>query len=226
MEIEALQQTGKALEYKEAKTSSKKKQYWVLSRNQQKIKRTFDLLITLLVLPIILPIGLLTAVLIKLDSRGPVFFIQDRVGRYGEIFEMYKFRSMTVDAEKNGNKFAQHNDQRITRVGSFIRKYRIDEIPNFWNVWKGEMSVIGPRPEQVDFVDFFNGEIERYSYRHSVKPGITGLAQVNQGYAACMRSTQMKLNYDLFYIRHYSLKVELIIIMKTIFTIMTGFGSR
>lgn len=226
MEIEALQQTGKVLEYKEAKTSSKKKQYWVLSRSQRKIKRTFDLVITLLVLPIILPIGLLTAILIKLDSRGPVFFIQDRVGRYGEIFGMYKFRSMTVDAEKNGNKFAQHNDQRITRVGSFIRKYRIDEIPNFWNVWKGEMSVIGPRPEQVDFVDFFNGEIERYSYRHSVKPGITGLAQVNQGYAACMRSTQMKLNYDLFYIRHYSLKVELVIIMKTIFTIMTGFGSR
>lgn len=227
MELEALQRTAISPDVREELQETREtKRYWKLSRRHQKVKRVFDILITFLVLPIILPIGFITAIFIKLDSKGPVFFIQERVGRYGETFEMFKFRSMTIDAEKNGTRFAQNNDARITSVGKFIRRYRIDEIPNFWNVLKGEMSVIGPRPEQVNFVDFFNEEIERYNYRHSVKPGITGLAQVNQGYAACTRSTQMKLNYDLFYIRHYSFKVDLMIILKTFITISTGFGSR
>ena len=228
MESDTLQIQEKTLEGVQVQTkrSDNRNRYWDLSENQQTIKRIFDLFITCLTLPITLPIGIITAILIKLDSRGPIFFVQERVGRHGQIFNMYKFRSMTVDAEKNGNKFAQRNDQRITRIGSFIRKYRIDEIPNFLNVLKGEMSVIGPRPEQVSFVEFFDSEIDRYNYRHSVKPGITGLAQVNQGYAACTRSTQMKLNYDLFYIRHYSFRVDMAIIFKTMITILTGFGSR
>ncbi len=228
MESDTLQIQEKTLEgvQQKRKRSDNRNRYWDLSENQQTVKRIFDLLITFLTLPITLSIGIITAILIKLDSRGPIFFVQERVGRHGEIFNMYKFRSMTVDAEKNGNKFAQRNDQRITTVGKFIRRYRIDEIPNFWNVLKGEMSVIGPRPEQVSFVEFFDEEIERYHFRHSVKPGITGLAQVNQGYAACTRSTQMKLNYDLFYIRHYSMGMEAGIILKTLYTILTGFGSR
>lgn len=227
MESETLQlrqKTLKGVKYRSNETASKK--FWNLTEKQQQVKRAIDLLITFLALPVILPIGIITAIIIKLDSRGPVFFIQERVGLRGKTFNMYKFRSMTVDAEKNGNKFAQRNDQRVTGIGKLIRRYRIDEIPNFLNVLKGEMSVIGPRPEQVNFVEFFDAEIERYHYRHSVKPGITGLAQVNQGYAACTRSTQMKLNYDLFYIRHYSFRVDMVIIFKTMITILTGFGSR
>ena len=226
MESEALQLQEKTYTRVREKQEEKVIQYWDLTEDQQKAKRFFDLFITFLALPFILPIGIITAILIKLDSRGPVFFIQERVGRHGEPFNMFKFRSMTIDAEKNGNKFAQRNDQRVTAIGKFIRKFRIDEIPNFWNVLKGEMSVIGPRPEQVSFVKFFDEEIERYHFRHSVKPGITGLAQVNQGYAACTRSTQMKLNYDLFYIRHYSYGMEINIVLKTMVTILTGFGSR
>jgi len=226
MESEALQLREKTYTRVREKQEEKVIQYWDLTEDQQKAKRFFDLFITFLALPFILPIGIITAILIKLDSRGPVFFIQERVGRHGEPFNMFKFRSMTIDAEKNGNKFAQRNDQRVTAIGKFIRKFRIDEIPNFWNVLKGEMSVIGPRPEQVSFVKFFDEEIERYHFRHSVKPGITGLAQVNQGYAACTRSTQMKLNYDLFYIRHYSYGMEINIVLKTMVTILTGFGSR
>jgi len=226
MESEALQLREKTYTRVREKQEEKVIQYWDLTEDQQKAKRFFDLFITFLALPIILPIGIITAIIIKLDSRGPVFFIQERVGRHGDIFNMFKFRSMTVDAEINGNKFAQRNDQRVTAIGKFIRKFRIDEIPNFWNVLKGEMSVIGPRPEQVSFVKFFDEEIERYHYRHSVKPGITGLAQVNQGYAACTRSTQMKLNYDLFYIKHYSFGMEVNIVLKTMVTILTGFGSR
>ena len=226
MESEALQLREKTYTRVREKQEEKVIQYWDLTEDQQKAKRFFDLFITFLALPFILPIGIITAILIKLDSRGPVFFIQERVGRHGEPFNMFKFRSMTIDAEKNGNKFAQRNDQRVTAIGKFIRKFRIDEIPNFWNVLKGEMSVIGPRPEQVSFVKFFDEEIERYHFRHSVKPGITGLAQVNQGYAACTRSTQMKLNYDLFYIKHYSFGMEVNIVLKTMVTILTGFGSR
>jgi len=226
MESEALQLREKTYTRVREKQEEKVIQYWDLTEDQQKAKRFFDLFITFLALPFILPIGIITAILIKLDSRGPVFFIQERVGRHGEPFNMFKFRSMTIDAEKNGNKFAQRNDQRVTAIGKFIRKFRIDEIPNFWNVMKGEMSVIGPRPEQVSFVKFFDEEIERYHFRHSVKPGITGLAQVNQGYAACTRSTQMKLNYDLFYIKHYSFGMEVNIVLKTMVTILTGFGSR
>lgn len=226
MESETLQLREKTYSRVQERTQERDVSYWNLTEKQQLRKRVLDLVITFFALPFILPIGIVTAILIKIDSKGPVFFTQERVGLNGQTFNMFKFRSMTTDAEKNGNSFAKRNDQRVTGIGKFIRRYRIDEIPNFWNVLKGEMSVIGPRPEQVSFVEFFDEEIERYHYRHSVKPGITGLAQVNQGYAACTRSTQMKLNYDLFYIRHYSLGMEASIVLKTIVTILTGFGSR
>lgn len=232
MEVEALRREQAAVKPRvqqpRPKTAPRKEKYRapVLSQQHRKMKRILDYTILLFALPFVLPLCLITAILIKLDSRGPVLFKQERVGRSGQIFTMYKFRSMTIDAEHNGNRFASENDARVTKLGNFIRKYRIDELPQFWNVLRGEMSVIGPRPEQVSFVEYFNEEIERYDHRHVVKPGITGLAQVHMGYAASTRTTQMKLNYDLFYIKHYSLRMDLMIVLKTLRTILTGFGSR
>jgi len=197
-----------------------------LADAHRKKKRCLDLFILLITAPLIIPLAIVTAVLIKLDSKGPVFFTQKRVGQLGHTFTMYKFRSMTTDSEKDGSKFARENDYRITRLGKFIRKFRIDEIPQFINVLKGDMSVIGPRPEQATFVELFNDEIHQYDLRHMVKPGITGLAQVQHGYVSSKRGTEMKLNYDLFYIRNYSIKLDLMIIWKTIKTILTGFGAR
>lgn len=197
-----------------------------LSPREMNNKRILDMCILFVSLPVILPLGIITAIAIKLDSYGPVLFKQERVGLLGRSYMMYKFRSMTLNSEQNGSQFARENDDRVTPLGKFIRKYRIDELPQFWNVLKGDMSVIGPRPEQSSFVDIFNDEIENYQYRHMVKPGITGLAQVHHGYASTKRGTEVKLRYDLFYIKKYSLKIEFLIIWRTVKTILTGFGSR
>jgi UDP-GalNAc:undecaprenyl-phosphate GalNAc-1-phosphate transferase len=208
------------------KTRSRLKKYTCLTPEQANKKRLLDLGILLISLPIVLPLAILTSIIIKIDSRGPVLFTQDRVGLLGRSFKMYKFRSMKLDSEENGSQFASKKDNRVTPFGRFIRKFRIDEIPQFYNVLIGDMSVIGPRPEQVSFVEYFEEEINDYDLRHSVKPGITGLAQVQQGYAACTRSTIHKLRYDLFYIKKYSTKLDLYIVIKTIRTILTGFGAR
>lgn len=189
-------------------------------------KRISDLFLVLISLPLILPISILTATVIKLGSRGPVFFKQERMGQNGEPFTMIKFRSMRLDSEAEGAQFADEEDDRVTPFGKFIRKYRIDEIPQFWNILKGEMSLIGPRPEQVDFAKEFGEEIPNYNLRHICKPGITGWAQVNNGYAACISSTIRKLKYDLEYLKDFSLKKDLQIIWMTIKTILTGFGAR
>ena len=231
MEVEAIQsKVEKAFKKRDRDTpksnSVAQRNYIGLSTAQMRKKRMLDLCILALVSPIIIPLAIVTAIAIKLDSRGPVLFTQKRVGQWGQPFTMYKFRSMKVDSEVNGSKFAKENDNRITRLGRFIRKFRIDEIPQFWNVLKGDMSVIGPRPEQATFVELFNEEIHQYDLRHSIMPGITGLAQVHQGYAASKRGTEFKLNYDLFYIRNYSLKLDFIIVTKTLKTILTGFGAR
>lgn len=229
MEVEALRKTSTALETQELQehvSSSPSARIVGLSNDQMRKKRMLDLCILLLTAPIILPLAVITAILIKLDSKGPVFFTQQRVGQLGRSFTMYKFRSMTTDSEEDGSKFARENDLRVTRLGKFIRKFRIDEIPQFINVLKGDMSVIGPRPEQATFVELFNDEIHQYDLRHMVKPGITGLAQVQHGYVASKRGTEVKLNYDLFYIRNYSIKLDLMIVWKTIKTILTGFGAR
>jgi len=190
------------------------------------LKRVLDTILILISLPISLPLFLVTCLAIKIDSRGPVFFRQERVGQNGKIFKMVKFRSMRVDSEKHGNKFAEKNDVRITRVGRFIRKYRIDEIPQFWNIIKGEMSLIGPRPEQVVFAKSFEEKISYYAYRHLVKPGITGWAQVIHGYAYNVENTYEKLEYDLYYIKYLSFWFDVQILLKTLKTIFTGFGSR
>src|SRR5699024_12713560 len=145
---------------------------------------------------------------------------------YGDPFTLYKFRSMTTDAEKDGAQFAGDADQSVTRLGKFIRKFRIDEIPQFWNVLKGDMSLIGPRPEQKSFVDFFDDEIPFYSYRHKVRPGITGWAQIKDGYAADVESAERMLEFDLYYITNFSISLTLLIFYVILKTILTGFGSR
>lgn len=190
------------------------------------LKRAIDILFVLLSLPIVIPLCLVIALLIRVDSGGPVLFWQDRVGQGGRVFRLVKFRTMRVDAERNGAQFARPDDDRVTRVGRVLRKYRLDELPQLWNVLKGEMSLIGPRPEQVEFARQFEEEIPFYRWRHRVKPGITGWAQVQQGYAAGVQDTMEKLEYDLYYVKHLSLWLDLKIALKTIVTIVTGFGAR
>ena len=190
------------------------------------IKRTLDVVVVLLSLPLVIPVVLVAAIVVKLGSPGPVFFLQERVGQGGEVFKIVKLRTMRVDADKRGAEFARANDDRIIPAGKWLRKFRIDELPQFWNVLKGEMSLIGPRPEQVPFARQFTREIPYYDYRHLVKPGITGWAQVVQGYAAGSDETREKLEYDLYYVKHLTVWLDLLIVYKTIRTILTGFGAR
>ena len=190
------------------------------------VKRLVDIFAVLVTLPITLPIMLLTAIAVKLDSPGSVLFIQKRVGQGNKDFTIYKFRSMCKDSEASGAQLAQSNDMRVTRVGKVIRKTRLDEFPQFFNVLLGSMSLIGPRPEQRAFVERFEKEIPFYNYRHVIKPGITGWAQVEQGYAGNADDTRIKIEHDFYYIKHFSLWLDILIVVKTIRTILTGFGAR
>lgn len=191
------------------------------------LKRAADVLVVLVTLPVTLPLMALTALAIRLESKGPVLFWQTRVGRNGKPFKMVKFRSMYAENEgEHTARFAGESDDRITRIGQFIRTYRIDELPQFWNVLKGEMSLIGPRPEQVDFVRSYRQSIPHYAQRHSVRPGITGWAQVRHGYAADDEETRRKLEHDLYYVKHLSPVLDLLICYLTLKTICTGFGAR
>lgn len=188
-------------------------------------KRFVDLAVVLLTAPAWIPLGLATALAIKLDSSGPVLFSQIRTGLHGRPFRIWKFRTMLPQANMQAQ-FAQANDKRITRLGHFLRKSRLDEIPQLFNVLTGQMSLIGPRPEQHSFVNQFAINIPSYPYRHLVRPGITGWAQVLQGYAASEEETAVKLSYDLYYVSHYSLALDLLIVVKTVQTILTGRGAR
>ncbi len=190
-------------------------------------KRIFDIALILFFSPIIIPLMLITALLIKLEEpSASVFFWQKRVGAQGKPFNMIKFRSMTSDSEKDGSQFAQASDKRITRLGRFIRKMRIDELPQLLNIIRGEMSLIGPRPEQVVFVEEFSKTIPNYDDRHYVLPGITGLAQVKQGYVDDASGTRTKLAYDLYYIENISFLMDIRIALQTLHTMATGFGAR
>ncbi|MHA6964795.1 sugar transferase [Zobellella denitrificans] len=189
-------------------------------------KRILDIFAVLLTAPITVPIMLLTAIIVKLDSPGPALFIQNRVGQGSKDFKIYKFRSMRQDSEAGGAQLAQPNDMRVTRVGKFIRKTRLDEFPQFFNVLKGDMSLIGPRPEQRAFVDKFEEEIPFYIYRHVVKPGITGWAQVVHGYASDADDTRIKIQHDFYYIKNFSFWLDMLIVYKTVRTILTGFGAK
>lgn len=191
----------------------------------ERTKLIIDWIVVLISLPVVLPICLIVAALIKIESPGPVLFRQTRVGQGNRHFTMYKFRSMRFDVKASA-KFARTHDPRVTRVGRIIRKLRIDELPQFLNVLKGEMSLIGPRPEQPAFVKEFDKRIPFYSYRHVVKPGITGWAQVRQGYTANTGETQIKIEHDFYYIKNCSLYLDLLVVFLTIRTMLTGFGAR
>jgi exopolysaccharide biosynthesis polyprenyl glycosylphosphotransferase len=190
-------------------------------------KRTLDLLVATLGLLLSLPLIALAAVAIRLDSRGPILLRQPRVGQDGIPFIVYKFRSMTVDAEsRSGPVWASKGDSRITRVGRIIRLLRIDEIPQMWNVLKGEMSFVGPRPERPFFVQELMRVIPYYSQRLTVKPGISGWAQICYPYGSSARDALEKLQYDLYYIKNMSLLFDLTIILRTIRVVLFQQGAR
>jgi sugar transferase (PEP-CTERM system associated) len=171
-----------------------------------------------------LPIAIITAVLIKIDSRGPVFYKQERVGKNGRPFTLIKFRSMRVDAEKDGPVWAKTEDERTTRVGRIIRKIRVDEIPQFWSILRGDMNFVGPRPERPHFVAQLAQEIPFYEQRHLIPPGLTGWAQIKYPYGASIEDARQKLQYDLYYIKNQSLVLDAIILFETIKIIMFGRG--
>jgi sugar transferase (PEP-CTERM system associated) len=173
-----------------------------------------------------LPIAILTALLIKLDSRGPVLYKQERVGKNGRPFTLMKFRSMRTDAEKDGPVWASNSDDRTTRVGRIIRKIRVDEIPQFWNILRGEMNFVGPRPERPHFVAQLAQEIPFYEQRHLIAPGLTGWAQIKYPYAASIADARRKLEYDLFYIKNQGLALDTAILFETIKTILFSRGGR
>jgi glycosyltransferase len=186
-------------------------------------KRLLDILICLLLLPVSILLVLIFSCLIIIDSPGNPFFLQERVGLNGEFFHIYKLRSMYLDAEIKGHQWAEKNDNRITKVGRFIRKTRIDELPQLLNVLKGDMSLIGPRPERPMFIKEFLQECPDFNDRLAVKPGITGWAQVNGGYDLLPRE---KLVYDKYYIEHMSFNLDFCIFLKTIKIVFTGDGAR
>lgn len=191
------------------------------------VKRVFDLAVSAGLLLVSLPIILITAIAIKLESKGPVFYTQERVGQFGRPFTIYKFRSMFTDAEKDGlPQWARQNDDRTTRVGRVIRRLRIDELPQLINVFLGQMSFVGPRPERPYFVDELAAQIPYYNTRHSLKPGITGWAQVRFPYGASVEDAIGKLQYDLYYVKNHSLFLDLMILLQTAQVVVLGKGAR
>jgi sugar transferase (PEP-CTERM system associated) len=190
-------------------------------------KRVLDLLFAAIVTLAALPVIPWVILAIRLDSPGPVLFRQSRVGERGKPFLLYKFRSMRPDAEaQTGAVWSQKNDPRVTAVGRFLRKTRLDEIPQLYNVLRGDMSFVGPRPERPEFVEQLTENIPYYSKRHSVKPGLTGWAQVNYSYGDCEEDALEKLRYDLYYIKHYSLILDLLIVLETVKVVLFGKGGR
>ncbi|WP_079419819.1 TIGR03013 family XrtA/PEP-CTERM system glycosyltransferase [Thiomonas intermedia] len=190
-------------------------------------KRLFDLFSACILLLTLWPIMLLAALAIKIEDRGPVFFQQERVGLFGKTFHCMKFRSMRTDAEKDGvARWASTNDNRITRVGAFMRKTRIDELPQLINVLRGEMSMVGPRPERPTFVDMLERDIPFYAIRHSVKPGVTGWAQVRYAYGASVEDSRRKLQFDLYYVKNNSVFLDFFILFETVRVVIFGEGAR
>lgn len=187
------------------------------------IKRAFEIVFSIALLIFTLPVLIVTAIAIKIESPGPVFYKQERVGLNGKLFSVIKLRSMRTDAEKNGPQWAAKNDPRVTQVGKFIRKTRIDELPQIINVLNGDMSLIGPRPERDVFTEQFEKEIPGFKKRLLVKPGLTGWAQVNGGYEA---TPEEKWKLDMYYIQKQSISLDLQIIFRTVWVVLTGSGAR
>jgi sugar transferase (PEP-CTERM system associated) len=197
------------------------------SRLRELLKRSFDIVLSLALLLFTLPLMLLSSVLIAIESPGSILYRQERVGLNGRPFSLLKFRSMCGDAEKDGvPRWAVTGDPRVTRVGWFIRKLRIDELPQLLNVLRGDMSLVGPRPERPAFVEDFNRQIPFYAERHCVKPGITGWAQINYPYGASLEDARNKLSYDLYYVKNHGLFLDLMIVLQTFRVILCADGSR
>lgn len=189
-------------------------------------KRLFDITASALLLLLTAPLIVLFAILVKIDSRGPAFYRQPRVGLFGQNFDVIKLRSMRTDAEANGAAWAQKDDPRVTRIGRFIRKVRVDELPQAWSVLKGEMSFVGPRPERPQFVAELEEQLPYYAERHMVKPGITGWAQINYPYGASIEDSRHKLEYDLYYAKNYTPFLDLLIILQTLRVVLWSEGAR
>jgi sugar transferase (PEP-CTERM system associated) len=194
--------------------------------SQQVLRRLVSFSVSLAGLVLCLPILPFLIIAVRLSSPGPIFFRQVRVGLRGKPFEVIKFRTMCHDAEKNGAQWAKKNDSRVTRVGRLMRKTRLDEIPQLWNVLKGDMGFVGPRPERPEFVDWLSSEIPFYELRHIIRPGLTGWAQVRYGYGATLEETKRKLEYDLYYVKHMSVGLDLLVIFETVKTILLRRGSQ
>ena len=185
--------------------------------SQRIIKRLFDIVVSTVLFIFTLPIMILVSILIFVQDGGPVFYVQQRVGLHGRPFKLLKFRSMRMDAEKDGvARWSSPDDDRVTAVGKFIRRTRIDEIPQLFNVLWGKMSFVGPRPERPEFVSVLQEIIPNYGFRHYVKPGITGWAQIHYPYAATIEDAKEKLSYDLYYIKNYGWYVDMLVILQTI----------
>ena len=189
-------------------------------------KRFIDMVLVIATAPLSLIVGAAIAVAVKASSPGPVIFRQTRVGRNGELFTLYKFRTMYQDSEVAGPAFATAGDRRITRPGRILRRSHMDELPQLWNVLKGELALVGPRPEQVAFAREFSHSIPFYSHRHLIRPGVTGWAQVNYGYADDEADTIDKLTYDLYYVKHMSPWLDLHVLGRSVWAVLSGFGSR
>lgn len=190
------------------------------------VKRAIDIVLVLLTSPLWVLLAAIIWVAVRLDSSGPAIYRQQRIGRDGEEFLLYKFRTMIENAEKDGPQFTAQNDSRLTSVGRVLRRFRIDEVPQLYNVLKGDVSLVGPRPERPVFTEQFEGSIPFYSYRHLVRPGVTGWAQVNFGYADGEAETVEKLTYDLYYVKHMSPWLDLSILGRSMWTVLSGFGAK
>lgn len=201
------------------------------SNSYSKVKRLIDIMLTLLALPVLIIPLALTALLIRGDSPGPAFFRQERIGHRGKAFSVLKFRTMRVanpssEADHVDEAITKEGDDRITKIGRFLRKTRIDELPQIYNVLRGEMSWIGPRPEACAQSEWYEQEIPFYSYRHIVRPGITGWAQVNQGHVAGISDVHNKLRLDFYYIKNFSMWIDLVILFKTVIVVIKGSGAK
>src|SRR5699024_141082 len=206
------------LDFKSIKLCKKPK-----SNSYKIYQRTLDVFSALFILIIGIPLMLIFGIALVIETPGPVFYTQERVGKMDKTFKLYKLRSMVNDAEKNGAQWAEKDDERVSKVGKIMRKTRIDELPQLFNVLKGDMSIIGPRPERAVFYAQFNKEIPGFIDRLQVKPGLTGWAQVNGGYEL---SPKGKLRLDMHYIKNRSIKMDMIILLKTVKVVLTGEGAR
>jgi sugar transferase (PEP-CTERM system associated) len=197
-----------------------------MSASQQLFRRLLSFAVSFVALVICLPIIPLIILAVRLSSPGPIFFSQTRVGQRGRSFTVFKFRTMRNNAEAQGAVWATKDDPRVTSIGRFMRKTRLDEIPQLWNVLRGDMAFVGPRPERPEFVQWLSQEIPFYDLRHMIRPGITGWAQVRYRYGASLEETKRKLEYDLYYVKHQSIGLDLLIMFETIKTIILRRGAQ